>query len=150
MDQEINGQIYRFGKLDALTQINIVRKLMPVLGAIIPMAKEFSGEDKPSEDPYEQFSKIFPELSKALSGISESDFNTCLLKLLACVYRKEKGDLGYAAVSTGEVLVYQDLDLKTLLQLVWTSLLENFRSFFSVKPSALNPESLKQSVPSSG
>jgi hypothetical protein len=44
-------------------------------------------------------------------------------------------------------LAYQDLDLPTLLQIVWAVLLENFRPFFSGMLESLSPDPVPDPVP---
>ena len=106
MEFELNGQTYRTGKIDARSQFHIVRRLAPVLGEIAPAAAggKMGGLD------------ALPPLANAIAKLSDADADYCLFGLLAVVSRKQPQGTGWGPVSTGNTLMYADIDMVGMLQ----------------------------------
>lgn len=125
MDFEQNGHEYRVGKLNAREQFHIVRRLAPVFGELVPALQGGS-----------QFDAI-PAMTRAIAGLSDEDADYCLFGLLKVVTRKQGQGMGYAPVSTGNAIMYDDVDMVGMLQLAWQSLQHNMAGFFTALPSDL-------------
>jgi len=140
MEFELNGQTYRTGKIDARSQFHIVRRLAPVLGEIAPAA---AGGNMGGLD-------ALPPLANAIAKLSDADADYCLFGLLAVVSRKQPQGTGWGPVSTGNTLMYADIDMVGMLQLAWKALEFNMSGFFAALPSDLKEAAQKVSVPSNG
>jgi hypothetical protein len=123
---EINGVQYSASKIGAREQFHIVRRLAPVLGEIIPAVQ--SGDT----------ANGLPKAATAISGLSDSDADYVLFGLLQSVKRKQAQGLGWSPVSTGNQLMFEDIDMGVMLRLAWEALLYNVGGFFPVAPSALS------------
>lgn len=140
MEFTLNQHTYAIGKIDARSQFHIVRRLAPVLGEIAPAAA--GGKIKGLD--------ALPPLANAIAKLSDEDADYCLFNLLAAVRRKQPQGMGWGPVSTGNILMYDDLDMVAMLQLAWKALEHNIAGFFAALPSGLTEAAQKASVPSNG
>jgi hypothetical protein len=141
MEFELKGHTYRAGKIDARAQFHIVRRLAPVLGEIAPAAAggKLGGLD------------ALPPLANAIAKLSDADADYCLFGLLAVVSRKQPQGTGWGPVTTtGNLLMYDDLDMVGMLQLAWKALEFNMQGFFAALPSGLKEAAQKVNEPSNG
>lgn len=135
MEFELDGITYRVGKLDARAQFHIVRRLAPVLGELAPsMQGGKSGID------------ALPAIASAIAKLSDTDADYCIFGLLKVVSRKQPQGLGWGPVSTGELLMYDDIDMTKMLKLAWQSVSFNMSGFFAAMPSALKDATQKASA----
>lgn len=132
MDFEQGGKSYRVRKLDARSQFNIVKRLAPFLGAVVPVVQD--GASSPAD--------AVKALGNALADMPDDRSDHVLFGLLAAVTRKQEGGLGYAPVCNGTVMVYDDVDLVGMLTLAWQALSFNLSGFFDALPSGL-----KEAIP---
>lgn len=142
MEFEVKGQTYKIEQLDALTQFHVVRRLAPVLGKIIPALNEArAGTDL----------SFFETLSMAVSEMTDEDANYCIFTLLKRVKRKQAQGLGWAAVTAGnQQIMFSDIDITVMLQIVAKAIQFNFSDFFSESPLASNNEAPAQNNPLNG
>jgi hypothetical protein len=129
----INGLDYKFDKIPALAQFHIVRRLAPIigelLGAIDPKKfKEGSGLDQ------SEMVKALVPITTALAKLTDEDANYILFGLLKAVTRKQAGG-GWAKVVTGEVLMFDDIDMKVMIQLAVKVFMVNLGGFINALPS---------------
>jgi hypothetical protein len=129
----INGLDYKFDKIPALAQFHIVRRLAPIigelLGAIDPKKfKEGSGLDQ------SEMVKALVPITTALAKLTDEDANYILFGLLKAVTRKQVGG-GWAKVVTGEVLMFDDIDMKVMIQLAVKVFMVNLGGFINALPS---------------
>ncbi len=134
-DTVINGQEYKFDKIPALAQFHIVRRLAPVigelLGAIDP--KKFKGGKADISEG--EMIKVLGPITTALAKLSDEEANYVLFGLLKAVTRKQIGG-GWAKVVTGESLMFEDIDMKVMIQLSVKSFMVNLGGFINALPSA--------------
>jgi len=107
MEFDMNGIGYKAEKLDAMKQFHIARKLAPVLSELAP------GQNQESQ---------ISGLASAISKIGDKEAEFVIYSLLSCVKRKMGQGLGYSKVANESSLMYDDIDLKTMMHLVWQSL----------------------------
>lgn len=135
MEFELEGHTYRANKIDARSQFHIVRRLAPVIGELAPaMQKGKGGLD------------ALPPLANAIAKLSDNDADYCLFGLLKAISRKQPQGTGWAPVSTGELLMYDDITMPTMLQLAWKALSHNMQGFFAALPSDLKEAAQKASA----
>lgn len=132
MEFDIQGHTYKVSKLDAMSQFHIVRRLLPVLGELVPAVKMEGETPELSMD-------AIPAIGTAISKISDDDSNYVLYGLLAGVSLQEPNGLGWSKVLSGNTLMYSHISesLSIMLQLAFKSLMHNFTGFFDVLPSDL-------------
>ena len=130
LEFQVNGQEYRAGKLTAMQQFHIVRKLAPIIGKAAPVFDAVRGGDE---------IHALPALADALAAVPNADAEFVLYGLLAAVKRKEPHGTGYAPVCVGESIMYADVaeDMAVMMQLAWHALKHNLAGFFAALPSDL-------------
>lgn len=82
----VGEHTYRAGKLDAVSQLHIVRRLAPILATLRSVAAEGVGED------------ALQKAVAALGEISDEAVEYIIAKCLAKVQRKRPGDTGWTAI----------------------------------------------------
>jgi hypothetical protein len=132
-DIELGGQTYRIGPLSPMRQFHIVRRLAPVVSAFgaLPELADADGDDDGIS--LDALAKSAGPVVDALGKMSDEDSEYVILNTLRAVERKQGP--GWARViangRNGEpLLMFEDIDLATLMQLVWHTLRENLARFF--------------------
>jgi len=130
MDFQVNGIDYKSGKLNAKQQFHIVRRMAPILSGVVGKSE----------------GDVLNGIATALASLNDVDADFVLFGLLGCVERKDSTG-GWGKVSTGENLMYQDIDLVAMMQIAMKAFEGNFSAFFkgldltsintSLKPNAL-------------
>lgn len=154
MDFVVNGITYQASKLDAIKQFHILRRLAPVISGLAPLASLSSGS-QPGGATIEQVKaqisndpatteRAISGLCNALSSLKDDDANTVLFGLLGCITRQEQHGLGWAPITNGQLLMYQDIDLLAMMQLAWGAVKVNFSNFLNGIISASSADALKQ------
>lgn len=133
MEFELNGFEYRVQKLNARAQYHIMRRLTPMLAEL---ASAVNAAEKADD--------ALSPLANALARMTDADADYCLFGLLQAVKRKQNG--AWSKVALENALMFDDLDLATMLQLAFKAFQFNFASFFQSVPQALRPWDLQQSA----
>lgn len=132
-DVIINSHDYKFSQIPALAQFHIVRRLAPIigelLGAIGPSMK--GGKSEVNQD---EMLKALGPITSALAKLSDEDANYVLFGLLKNVTRKQAGG-GWAKIVTGETFMFEDIDMKVMIQLAVKSFMVNLGGFINALPS---------------
>lgn len=128
---EISGHEYAFGKLSAMTQWNVLRRIAPAMVGVLGMANlkgVASGEE--GFDVRDLIDRIEPFLA-AMANLSDEDSKRVIDACLSVVTRKQEGDRGWASVGTSDMLMFQDIDLLVMMRLVFEAGRENLLGFFA-------------------
>lgn len=124
----ISGNTYKAGKLDAFKQFHVARRIAPVLsglGVFIEVAKV---------DPLAAVGPVAEAIGKMTDADSEYVIYTCL----GVVQRKQPGvNLGWGPVTSSGGMMYDDIDMAVMLQLVWHVLQVNLAGFLNALPDSL-------------
>ncbi len=126
-DIVVNGISYRIGRLSALKQFHVVRRLAPLLSGF----REVSG------DPIDLADLSVPEavtmlgpLTEAVAGMSDADAEYIITTCLGVVERKQTGG-GYAqVVTTDHQILFDDIDMTAMLALTAHTIGGNLQGFF--------------------
>lgn len=131
----IGTKEYKLNKLPAFRQFHIVRKVGPILSDMLPafasIAKTINTEKSESEQ-FDEAAKIFGPVFTGLSKLSDADAEFVLYGLLASIERKQESN--WAFLASGQNLMFQDLDLPTMLQLAGRAFMYNLSDFFAALP----------------
>lgn len=132
-DFEVGGRKFKLRKMDTFKQFHVVRRLGPILGDIIPMAKELKGmkETSSEEEKFDVIAKLAKPIMDGLSSLSDDDANKVLLALLSCAEMQQLPAGNWAQIAKGEVLLIQDLDLPAVMQIAGRAFAFNLASFFT-------------------
>jgi hypothetical protein len=120
----VNEQTYRIGKLSALGQFHVSRRLAPVLAAVgISLQSLTQGMKADLSD----FTTTLGPVADVMSKMSDEETNYIIFTCLNVVGRKD--DNRYAPVSQSGTIMYQDIDMPVMLRLVIAVLRENLGNF---------------------
>ena len=153
MEKQIKGSTYLFEKLDPFEQAYIVSKLTPFLGALAPILMGGGIDANASQEEQAAVgAKALPAFTDLISKMTREDQKDIIMSALSVVSRKETVGWAKITVNTKEVkkLMYDDIDMVTMLHLTYESLANNLANFIGVLPSSFKDVILKQKTPSNG
>lgn len=121
---EINGQTYRINKLNALAQFHITRRLSPLLATV---GTSLAGLQLGLKAGALDFVAILDPMTEILAKMPEDDANyiifTCLDKVARQVGER------YAPVATNGQLMFEDIEMPFMLQLVFEVIKDSLGNF---------------------
>ena len=126
---------FRVAKLDVFQQLKVSRKLLPLLAGMlsdINTVKSAAAEG----DYFQVLEKALPAIAQSLADMSEEDTNAILHPCLAVVSRQQAK--GWVPIFSQGVLMFDDLDLITLLRLVLRVVEDSLGGFLPELPVIRN------------
>jgi len=133
MEFDIKDIPYRTARLGVFEQLKVSRKLLPVLAGIasdIDGIKSVAARGNLSQ----ALETALPKIANALSDMSDDDVNAILHPCLAVVSRQQ--GKGWVPVFTQGTLMFDDLDLMTMLKLVARVVEESLGNFLPERPAS--------------
>jgi hypothetical protein len=131
MEITINGHNYRVGKLDALKQFHITRRLAPALASVgLGIAQLQQAGAKVMGEGIEAFLPVLGPVSEIVASMSDEDANYILFTCLGVVTREQDGGR-FAKVSADRQLMFEDIDMVLMLRLTVEVVRFNLQGFFS-------------------
>jgi hypothetical protein len=121
---EAGGTQYRTGKLNGLLQWEIFCRLGPMIPAL---TAEF--RDGITATPGARW--VMGAVSGALGSLKQEDRDTILMTCLAVVERYDPTVQRWFRLAANGRLMYEDIDLLTMLELMDLTLQENLAPFFA-------------------
>lgn len=125
METEINGNTYSAGTLSVFDQLRVARKLLPMLGGMV-------GELKKLQSGETDIETLLPVIADTVAGMSDSDCDAIIHPCLSVVSR-QSGKTWAPVFRQGE-LMFDDIDLMTMLQLVARVIGYSLGNFFPALP----------------
>ncbi|WPR95591.1 hypothetical protein SM909_09600 [Klebsiella aerogenes] len=140
MECTIKGVNYRANKLGVFEQLKVSRKLLPILAGLMAdfstiktMLPTTTTLDSGNLDKLEPvFNTLLPRIAGELSKLTEDDTNAIIHPCLAMVVR-ENGKKWTPVFHSGE-LMFDDIDLFSMLQLVARVVADSLGNFLSELP----------------
>jgi hypothetical protein len=124
---EVGGATYQVGKINALTQLHVGRRLLPAFVAVGIKAEDLGTRS------HVGVADFMEPAVKLMGSMSDEDVNYVLFRCLAAVKRKQ-GDR-WAQITTGERLMFEDIDMPSMVRLTAAVLQENLSGFFALLPA---------------
>lgn len=136
-DFEIGGRKFKLRKMNVFKQFHVVRRISPILADLLPaigdLQKTSSANSGKSEtEKFEETIKVLTPVLTGFSKLSDQDSEFLLYALLASAEVQLNG--AWAKVSTDSMLMVQDMELPTLLQIAGHAFMYNLSGFFAVLP----------------
>ncbi len=128
MDFIVGGVNYKAAKLPAIKQFHLIRRLAPVMANLTNPDEAIEG------------------IANAIGELKDEEANYVLFGLLGCVER-EQPPHGWAKITVGESIMFQEIDLVELMQIAAKSFQANFGDFLGKLPSDLTGAIPKPNVP---
>lgn len=113
---EISGNQYRIGRLNAVVQFHITRRIAPALAGLADMA----GDEN----------KVLASLTQAIGKMSDEDADYVLFGLMAAASRRIDGG-GWSPVAVKKTLAYDDITMPDMIRLAVAAFQSNFGDFFA-------------------
>lgn len=140
-DFEIGGRKFKLNKIDAFKQFHIVRRVGPILSDLIPAMKDaakFSSieavEKLSDSEKADLFSKMAGPIMSGLARLSDADADLVLKGLLASVEMQQPPLNNWAKLVQGDIVMIQDLELGTMVQIAGRAFMFNLAGFFGALP----------------
>ena len=145
MECTIKGMNYRANKLGVFEQLKVSRKLLPILAglmadfssikAMLPTTTKLDSGNLDKLEPV--FNTLLPRIADELSKLTEEDTNAIIHPCLAMVVR-ENGKQWTPVFRSGE-LMFDDIDLFSMLQLVARVVADSLGNFLPELPDNATP-----------
>ncbi|MEN4974087.1 phage tail assembly chaperone [Pantoea eucalypti] len=131
MEFEIKGVNYRASKLSVFDQLKVSRKLLPVLAG---MLGDFQGIKAAAQggDVNKALESALPKIADSLAEMSEEDTNAIIFPCLTMVAR-QNGKV-WAPVMVQGALMFDDIDLMSMLQIVGRVVGDSLGNFLPAAP----------------
>ena len=131
-DITVGDHLYRVGRLSALTQLHVTRRLAPVIAALGVSVSELAQHGKSMSQDDALFGMLGP-VAEVAAKMADDDVNYIINNCLAVVTRAQ-ADGRYAPVMRGTQLMFQDIEMPTMMRLAVEVLKENLLPFFQGLP----------------
>ena len=117
---DLEGKQYQVRRIDVFSQLSLVAKLSMVLATV--------SEQKDKELLIANFAKFFAAFA---ASMSKEDLNEIFKLSLSSIYRRNKTT--WQPIYKNGAMLFQDIDLKTMLNLVWRVIEVNkLNDFFTI------------------
>lgn len=137
-DVTVGGQTYRVGRLDAMKQFHVARKLAPVITSLGGSSTMAVKAIKNGENPGDFEMVLLKPVMDALASMPEADCEFILGTCLAAVQRKSEGGTGWTPIwnAAAKRLQFEDIGVTGMLEITAAVLRSNLGNFFPAAPSA--------------
>jgi len=129
---ELDGNVYRIGHLSPMRQFHIFRRLAPLIAAV--PSPDTSGQADAVDNFHRQLGENLAPLVDAVGRLTDDEGNYIILNTLRAVER-QVGNGWARLIASGPdgqpLLMFEDMDLSVMMQLVWATFQENLQRFFS-------------------
>ena len=124
---EIQGVVYKIGKLNAFAQMYVLKRAAPVLGRLKSIFDAADGKDA-------DLAAVLPPLGAAIGELPDKSLEYVCNAALDVVDMRQDGG-GWAPVRSNGRLMYPDMDLLTMLSLTAHVLGDSLSGFFRALPA---------------
>lgn len=129
----IGDHTYRIGKLNAMQQWHVARRMMPVVMAM--GSGVISAMNTPDEAAGDMLLDAFGPVADALAKMSDADTEYVINTCLSVCQRKQSEQ--YAPVRSSGGLMFTDIDMQVMMKLAMAVIKEHrLADFTSVLPIA--------------
>lgn len=144
MENEFNsgGRKFKIGKINVIKQFHVARKITPLLGSALPAMKEIAGLEKDGgletlseSEKLEKIAKVMTPFVKGIGELPDDEAEKVLIGLLSSVEVWQQDYKCWAKIANDKVIVMQDLNLPTLLQVAGRAFMFNLSGFFPAPQS---------------
>lgn len=115
MEIELNGQTYRIGKLNAMTQFHVSRRIAPLIPTLVPVFVQLSKEGLAGD--LGRFGEALGPFAEGISEMDDAASEYVLSNCLSVVHRQN--GQGWAPIwsKAHNACMFEDIDLSVMLNL---------------------------------
>lgn len=126
---ELSGNNYRAGKLDAMRQFHLSRRLAPIIPPLIPVFIKLKAGGL--EQDMLGFASVLGPFADGLAAMSDEDSEYIVGTCLSVVQRQNGKAWANVWDVQGKVCMFDDLELPDMIQLTLRVIQENLGPFIS-------------------
>lgn len=127
---ELEGHTYRIGKLDAFKQFHVSRRIAPVIPRLVPAFMKMTAAGGAAQD-MGAISEALAPFADALAEMPDASAEYVIATCLSVVQRRQNSSWSPVWSVTGNTIMFDDMDLSTMLPLVVRVIKDNLGSFIS-------------------
>ena len=133
MEFEVKDITYRTTKLDVFQQLKVSRKLLPVFAGLVG---EFSTlkEQAVAGNNSTVMESVLPRIADTVAALADDDVNAVIYPCLSVVSRRH--EKGWAPVFSQGVLMFDDISMVDMLQLVARVVADSLGNFLKDLPAS--------------
>ena len=119
---------YSIGRMDALTQFHVARRLAPVIAVLGESVAKLA--DSPETKSQEAWvASVFGPVMDIVAKMGDEESNYIIHACLAVVGRQQEGGK-YAPIQRNKLLMFNDIEMPVMFRLVVEVIKENLGGFF--------------------
>lgn len=131
---EIGAHAYKGGGMTPLVQFHITRRLAPFMGAMAKVrgtnqVRDTGNDEDGKQEPQPLMAEAIQPIMDAVASMRDEDAEYVLFSCLATVKRKQN-DSWAALTTSNKQLMFQDVDMSTMLQIAVKVLISDLGPFF--------------------
>lgn len=132
---EVGGISYKAGPIPAFDQVVISKRVLPAIrGSMTPavVLALMSAKDESGKVDLKRLDimVVLPAMADAVYNLSDDDAMRVIKTTLKAVRRQNPGGMWTAVLTPQGDLMFQDLNMVQMLQIVWRVLEANLSEFF--------------------
>lgn len=127
---QLRGHVYRLGRLNAFQQLHVSRKVGPLIPALIPAFLAI-GREGVKLEALESLAPMIQPFTDAFASMADADVEYVASVCLSVVQRQQGSTWAPVWSVQGKCLMFDDLDLGSVLPLVVRVITENLGPFIS-------------------
>lgn len=127
----INGQQYRFGKLDAFKQFHVSRKIAPVVPTLIPVFTEIASRGDGFLSDTNRLAETLLPFAEAIADMDDAKTEYVLATCLAVCQRNTGNAWASVWNAQANVCMFDDMDMSVILPLVVHVIKDSLGSFIN-------------------
>ena len=125
---ELAGSVYSIGRMDALTQFHVARRLAPVVATLGKSIAELTtAEGQQSQEAW--ITEVFGPVMDIVAKMGDDESNYIIHTCLNVVSRKQEGGK-FAPVQRNKQMMFNDIEMPVMFRLVVEVIKENLGGFF--------------------
>jgi len=127
---ELNSQSYRIGKLDAMRQFHLSRRIAPIIPTLIPVFVKLSNEGSLKSNLI-GFADVLGPFAQGIADMSD-EAGEYIIGACLSVTQRSNGQ-GWANVwsAQAKACMFDDMDLGTIMQIVMRVIQDSLGPFIS-------------------
>lgn len=138
---ELAGHRYSLGRMSAMQQFHVSRRIAPIIPALIPVYLRMQASGKPLTEDLDGLAAALQPLADGLAALKDEDAEYVIGTCMSVVQRQQS--TGWARAWNGKDPMFDDMDLSVTLPLVVQVISANLGSFIQglLTSQASSPES---------
>lgn len=137
---DLNGVEYRIGKLSAIQQLHVSRRIAPLIPPLVPLFAKFSKEGLTQN--LASLPEAMQPMADALANLSDDSAEYVVTTCMSVVRRREGDQWMPVWNARAGMAQYEDLnDVGTMLNVVVRVITDNLSNFMRGLPFGQQPDS---------